>query len=41
MGTCCMFQGTQTGALHQPRWVGMGRKMGGRFMMEGHMYTYG
>ena len=41
MGICCMSQGTQTGALYQPRGVRWGerweRVSGGR----GHMYTYG
>jgi len=41
MGICCMSQGTQTGALYQPRGVRWGerweRVAGGR----GHMYTYG
>ena len=27
--------GTQTGALYQPRRVGLGRKLGGKFKMEG------
>ena len=35
MGICCMSQGTQTGALYQPRGVGDGREMGGRFKREG------
>ena len=41
MGICCMSQGTQTGALYQPRGVRWGerweRVSGGR----GHMYTSG
>ena len=45
MGICCMFQGTQTGALHQPRGVGWGGSEGseegvrGRFKREG-AYVY-
>ena len=36
MGICCMSQGTQTGALYQPRGVGMGREAGqGREVQEG------
>ena len=35
MRICCMAQETQTGALYQPRWVGCGREMGGRFKTEG------
>ena len=35
MGICCMSQGTQTGALYQPRGVGWG----GRFKREG-TYVY-
>ena len=33
MGIGCRSQGTQTGALYQPREVG--REMGGRFKREG------
>ena len=33
MGIDCRSQGTQTGALYQPR--GVGREMGGRFKREG------
>ena len=29
MGICCMFQGTQTGTLYQPRGVGRGGKWEG------------
>ena len=29
MGTFCMPQGTQTGALYQSRWVGMWKEMQG------------
>ena len=33
---CCMSQGTQTGALYQPRGVGLGREAGqGREVQEG------
>ena len=35
MGICCMTQGTQTGALYQPRGV----RWGGRFKREG-TYVY-
>ena len=38
-GICCMAQETQTGALYQPRGVGMGREMGGSFKREG-IYVY-
>ena len=34
-----MAQETQTGALYQPRGVGMGREMGGRFKRAG-IYVY-
>ena len=34
-----MAQETQTGALYQPRGVGMGREMGGSFKREG-IYVY-
>ena len=34
-----MAQETQTGALYQPRGVGWGREMGGRFKREG-TYVY-
>ena len=41
MRICCMAQETQTGALYQPRWVGCGREMGGRFKTEGiHVYLW-
>ena len=39
MGICCMSQGTQTGALYQPRGVGWGRWKGGS-RRRGDMYTY-
>ena len=29
MGICCISQGTQTGALYQPRGVGLGGKFKG------------
>ena len=29
MGICCMSQGTQTGALYQPRGIGWGRRWEG------------
>ena len=35
MGICYMIQGTQTGALYQPRGVQWGGKRGGRFKREG------
>jgi len=35
MGICCMAQETQTGALYQPRGMGLGRDSGGRFKREG------
>ena len=31
MGICCMTLRTKTGALYQPRGVGWGREMGGKF----------
>ena len=34
-----MSQETQTGALYQPRGVGIGREMGGGFKREG-IYVY-
>ena len=34
-----MFQGTQTGAVYQPRGLGWGREMEGRFKREG-IYVY-
>ena len=38
MGICCMAQETQTGALYQPRGMGI-REMGRRFKQEG-IYVY-
>ena len=40
MVICCMSQGTQTGALYQPRGVGWGGKWKGGSRGRGHMYTY-
>ena len=34
-----MFQGTQTGAMYQPRGLGWRGKMGGTFKREG-IYVY-
>ena len=36
-----MSQGTQTGALYQPRWVGWGGRWEGVSKGRGYMYTYG
>ena len=41
MGICCMTQGTQTGALYQPRGVGWGERWEGGSRGRGHMYAYG
>ena len=38
---CCMSQGTQTGALYQPRGVGWGGRWEGDSKGKGYMYTYG
>ena len=38
---CCMAQETQTGALHQSRGVGWGRRWEGGSKGRGYMYTYG
>jgi len=35
-----MAQETQTGALHQPRGVGWGERVGGSFKREGDIYIY-
>ena len=40
MVICCMSQGTQTGALYQPRGVGWGGKWEGGSRGRGHVYTY-
>ena len=36
-----MAQGTQTGALYHPRWVGWGGRLEGGSKGMGYMYTYG
>ena len=36
-----MAQETQTGALYQPRGVGLGRRWEGGSKGRGYMYTYG
>ena len=36
-----MSQGTQTGALYQPRGVGWGGRWEGGSRERGHMHTYG
>ena len=41
MGICYITQGTQTGALCQPRGVGWGGRWEGRSRGRGQMYTYG
>ena len=41
MGTCCMAQETQTGALYQPSGVGWGGRWEGGSKGRGYMYTYG
>ena len=41
MGIFCMSQGTQTGALHQPRVVGWGGRWEGGSGRRGHRCTYG
>ena len=41
MGICFMSQGTQTGALYQPRGVGWGGRWEGHSRGRGHMDTYG
>ena len=41
MGICCMSQETQTGALNQPRGVGLGERWEGDSKGRGYMYTYG
>ena len=40
MGVCCMTQGTQTGALYQPREVGWEGRWEGGSKGRGYMYTY-
>ena len=39
MEICCMSQGTQTGALYQPRGVGWGGRWGGGSRGRGHICT--
>ena len=41
MAICCMAQGTQTGAIYQPRGAGLGGRWKGGSGGRGHMYTYG
>ena len=41
MGICCMAQETQTGALYQPRGVGLGGKCEGGSKGRGYMCTCG
>ena len=41
VGICSMTQGTQTGALQQPRGVGWDERWEGGSRGRGHMYTYG
>ena len=41
MGMCCMTQGTHTGALEQPRGVGLGGRLEGDSRGKGHACTYG
>ena len=38
MGICCMTQGTQTGALWQPRGLGWGERWEGGSIRRGHMW---
>ena len=38
---CCRSQGTQTGALDQPRGAGWGGRWEGGSKERGYMYTYG
>ena len=41
MEICCMTQGSQTGALRQPRGVGWSRRWEGASRGTGHMYASG
>ena len=41
MEICCMSQETQTGALCQPRGVGLGGRWKGGSKGRGYMNTYG
>ena len=41
LGICCLSQGTQTGALYQPRGVGWGERWKGESRGMGYMYTHG
>ena len=41
MGICCMAQETQTGALYQPRGVGLGGKCEGGTKGRGYRCTCG
>ena len=38
MGIYCMSQGTQTGALYQPRGVGWGERREGGSRGKGHLW---
>ena len=40
MGICCMSQGTQAGALYQPRGMGWGGRWERGSKGRGYMYTY-
>ena len=40
MGICSVAQETQTGALYQPRWVGLGGRCEGSSKGRRYMYTY-
>ena len=40
MGICCMYQGTQPGALYQPRGVEWEGGWEGGLRGKGYMYTY-
>ena len=40
MEICCVTQGTQTGALQQPKGVEKGGRWEGGSGGRGHMYTY-
>ena len=41
MGICSVAQETQTGALYQPRGVGLGGKLERGLEGRGYMYIYG
>ena len=40
MGICCMAEETQTGALYQPRGVGLGGRWEGGSKGRGYTYAY-